>query len=185
MGKRYHGLRGPPGVPRHDRAALQLRGDEGVLSQIYKRAHGPRPGKQPTVHQQPTAQEPAQLGQVYEAWATLIPMGKACSVRWLMEQQKKNLRRGPYQQLPSFAGALREVYPQEYVEGRYRRYFQAFFQVDGDTARQRLSARPEGIAEPSGPRPGEPGGISAAVIVEFWKLGQCPCLVVHKDSKVY
>ena len=97
---------------------------KGFLEQIYEIVHGPRPGKQLTVHQQPTAKEQSQLGQFYEAWAALIPMGKARRVRWLMEQQKSgHLRRGPYQQLPSFAGALREVYPQEYVEGRYRRYF--------------------------------------------------------------
>jgi hypothetical protein len=65
-----------------------------------------------------------------------------------------------------------EVYPSERVEDRYRRYFQAFFQVDGDMVRQRLPARP--IVEPIDPSPGEPGGISAAVVVEFCKLISIP-----------
>ena len=49
--------------------------------------------------------------------------------------------------------------------------------------RQRLPDRPN--VEPIDPTPGEPGGISAAVVVEFCKLIKIPVHVVHKNYKVY
>ena len=61
-------------------------------------------------------------------------MGQSKSLTWLRNQTRHlNLDEGV-----SFTGALRHVYPAERVENRYRRYFQAFFQVDGDMVRQRL-----------------------------------------------
>jgi hypothetical protein len=159
------------------------------LEQIHERVHGPRPGKQPTVHREPSAMEQAHLAQFVDAWARLIPWGKEKSLQWLREQQK-HLRKPPFQALPSFTDKLREVYGSIPVETRYLRFFDAFFQVrkarliqleaeDEDCFAVRRRVPPREI-KPSG----EPG-ISAAVIIEFCKLVGYPCHVIHKDRKIY
>ena len=72
-----------------------------LFEQIHERVHGPRPGKQPTIFQQPTALEQAQLGKFYDAWASKMPLGETCSLKRLQKEGSR-LCTGPFKDLPYF-----------------------------------------------------------------------------------
>jgi len=64
------------------------------LEQIHEKVHGPRPGQQPTVFQQPTAVEQAKLGVFDDAWKRFIPLVDVKDFKWLRERNMPREFRG-------------------------------------------------------------------------------------------
>ena len=183
LNRRYH--------PQTDGERLQIRDTQPrycveelkeLLEQIHERVYGPRPGKQPTVYQEPTVLEQAHLGRFYEAWAEKIPFGQARKLAWLRNQVK---HLNSDKKKPSFPDTLKRVYPRYIgVQESYRSFFRAFFDLRDDTVRRRVLPRSEGLLRYIDPDAGKPGGISANVVKEFCKLSGYPCHIVHKDHTI-
>ena len=79
---------------------------------------------------------------------------------------------------------LGAAYPNASIKERYRRYFEAFFDVRGDTVRRRVLPRPT-LDKCIDLSPEKPGGLSSRVIIEFCQLVGYPVHVLHKDRKIY
>ena len=137
---------------------LSIEEIKDLFEQIHERVHGPRRGKQPTIFQQPTALEQAELGKFYDAWVRKMPLGEVRSLKQLQKEGSR-LCTGPFKDLPYFPTVLERVYGLGFDrEERYLRYFRAFFDVRGDTVRQRVLPRPQGLLQYIDHTPDKPGG---------------------------